>query len=194
MPSCCQSQQERQRQTRCDCSLWPREGNASQMATAKARASAWGRRQNTAPAVPAPEISAVTEPWPGTVAAHTFLGACETCLCPGTHDSGPTPLGEHTTRLQLQQLPAGLGCRRHSPNTPLVAFIPLFLPSLTEQVSPNKLLLSPTLVWEGNGHWRVSYKQRQAPNQSGEPTAVWARERKGVCSWSHKRTGLNPRN
>lgn len=94
-----------------------------------------------------------------------------TGLCQGTRDSGPTPLGECMTRLRLEQLPAGLGCRRRSPNTPVTAFIPLSLPGLTEQVSPSKLLLSPALDWEGNRHWRVAYKQRQAQNQRG-PAAV----------------------
>lgn len=98
------------------------------------------------------------------------------------------------THLRLEQLPTGLSCRRRSPNTPVTAFTPLSLPGLTEQVSPSKLLLGPSLVWEGNRHWTVAYKQRQAPNQRGAPAAMWAKERKGICSRSHRCIGLNPCN
>ena len=62
------------------------------------------------------------------------------------------------------------------------------LPSPTEKVSPNKPLLLLPLVWAGNWHQRVGYKQRWVQNQSG---AAAAKKRKGMRSCSRRCSRLN---
>ena len=49
-----------------NCSLWSQRGKGKPLATTKARKSAWGSRQNTAAAVPTPEVAAATRLWVGT--------------------------------------------------------------------------------------------------------------------------------
>ena len=48
------------------CSLWSQRGKCKPLATAKAKVSAWGSRQNIAAAVPTPEVAAATRLWVGT--------------------------------------------------------------------------------------------------------------------------------
>ena len=112
----------------------------------------------------------------------------------GTHNPGPNPLGKHTIHPRLQGFPAGLSHSGHSPHTPTVSALPLSLPSPTEQVSPNKLLLSPPPVWAGDRHQRAVCKQRQGQNQSGPPGALRANEKRGNRSCSRRCSGLNPHN
>ena len=117
-------------------------------------------------------------------AAHTFLGSWAAWLIWQTHNPVPTPLGEHTTHLRLWQLPTDLCCSGYSSHIPAVSALSLPLPSLTEQMSLNKLLLLPLHVWAGNCYQSVTYKQRQGQTQSEVPGVVRAKERRGNCSWA----------
>ena len=59
---------------------------------------------------------------------------------PGSHDPGTTSRGEHTACLRLLRRHAGLCCLRLTPHSNY-DYRTLPLPSLSEQESPNQLLL-----------------------------------------------------
>ena len=129
------------------------------LATAKARVSVWGSGKKCHSCGPDPRGSICHQ----AVSSHRILsipswGAYAACLCWGTQDLGPLPLGEHTACLILWQYSTGIDCSRHTSNSPVVASIVLPLPRPTEQMSPNKLLLSHPLVWERKRHWRAPYR------------------------------------
>ena len=100
------------------------------------------------------------------ITAHTFPGACAAHHCQGSCDPGPTSPEESTVCLRLLQLLVSLCCFRHSPHIQIVTAVSLPLPGLSEQVSPNQLLLSPPLAWVGNRCLRVTHTYRWGQNQS----------------------------
>ena len=113
----------------------------------------------------------------------------------GPTNAGPTPcVGEAHNPPQT----SGISCRSQSqwalPTHPNYVFPTPPLPSPTEKLSPNKLLLSPPPVWAGNRHQRAACKQRQGQNQSGTPGALRAKEKRGNHSCSRRCNGLNPHN
>ena len=122
-------------------------------------------------------------------AAHIFLGSWAPWLLWQTHNPVPTPLGRHMTQLRLWQLPTDLCSGGYSSHTLTVSALslPLPLPSPTEQMSLNKLLLLPPHVWAENCYQSLTYKQKQGQTQSEAAGAIWAKERRGNCSWASVR-------
>lgn len=167
----------------------PRVGNAGWLAISKAKVRARDCWQN-ATVVPTPEAAAFTKQWAGTGHCPHLLGKlCSLALLRDTWTKANSPKGAH------DGLTIATSCRPPSqwalPHVPVVSPISLPLPSQTEQASPDQLLLSFTLVWVGNRHWRVAYKQKQGQNQSWAPGVVgW--KKKGMCSSSHRCSRLNP--
>lgn len=100
------------------------------------------------------------------VTAYIFPGGCRVDTAEGPTTLGPVPLGEHMIDLKLWQPPAGLCHCRPSLHIQTVSAVFFLLPGPSEQVSPNQLLLSPSLVQVGNRHWRAAHKRRQGQTQS----------------------------
>ena len=120
------------------------------------------------------------------VADHSLLGAYVAWLFLGTHDQGPIPLGESPTPSDcnnIQQVFTGTSISQYIPT---VAAIPLLLPSQIEQVSPNKPWPLPPRVWARDSHWRMTYKQSWAQNQSGTLGTVWLKKGKRISSSNHR--------
>lgn len=111
-------------------------------------------------------------------AAHTFLGSWAPWLPWQTHNPVPTPLGRPMTHLRLWQLPTDLCCSGYSSHTPTLSALSLPLPSPTEQMSLNKLLLLPPHVWAENCYQSVTYKQKQGQTQS-EHQGLYEQRRDG---------------
>ena len=104
---------------------------------------------------------------------------------PRVQQSRATSPGKGSAWLRLLQLPAGLCYHRHcthSTHIPIVTAVSLTVPGLSEQVSPNQPLLSPTLAWAGSRCLRVAHMQRWCQNQSWTPGAVKPKKRKWNCS------------
>ena len=80
-------------------------------------------------------------------------------------NQGPTPLRETWTTSDDSDVSWALN-RAGTPHPPRLCLLcALPLPSPHEQVSPNEPLFSPCLVWGGNRHQKVAYKQRQGQDQ-----------------------------
>lgn len=129
------------------------------------------------------------------VTDHTFLGAWAAWFYWGTHKRRANPLRWGSTQStsdfrDFLQVSVTVG----TPHTPQLCLPYPPLPSPTEKLSPNKLLLSPPPVWAGNRHQRAACKQRQGQNQSGTPGALRAKEKRGNHSCSRRCNGLNPHN
>lgn len=77
-----------------------------------------------------------------------------------------------------------------SPYTPAASPKPLSLPGATDQVSPNKQLLSSACVW-----WSTYMGERQkskgGPQTNVEPRACMSRARKGNPPRNYSCSGLN---
>ena len=150
-----------------------------------------GRGQEVA-TVLIPRVTAATKLWMG-------MGCCSNlpislrslALLTDPQPRANSP-GTCMTCLRLWLPPTGPGCNGHSLHMQVMSAIPLPLPSPTEEVSLNKLLLSPSSLWAQKRHWRVAYKQRQAPNQSRTPGTAWIKGRRGNHSCNQRCSELSP--
>lgn len=127
--------------------------------------------------------------WP-QVTGHTFLGAWAAWLCWRTQNPGPPILRKPTICLRLATS-RSLDHSRHFSQPQLC------LPYLSSQpnwkVSPNKLLLSPPCVWEGNRHLRVAYKQAWWIPKQRTRSCV-SKEEKGKSLLQPQVQWINPHN
>ena len=126
------------------------------------------------------------------VTAHTFPGACTVHHCQGSRNPGPTSLGEST---------ACLGCGNFMPasaaaGTPHTSQLWLPYPSLSLAWVSKWALIScrfhPSLAGAGNRCLRAAHMQRQGPNQSWTPGAVWPKKRKGKFSMQPQEQRIKP--
>ena len=147
-----------------NCSLWNQSGERKTVDCEATRIST-------------PGIAAATKLWMGMGCCPHLPGILSS-LVPLTHNPMPTPLGKHTTHLRLWRLPTDLCCGGYSSHTPTVSAFSLPLPSPTEQMSLNKLLLLPPHVWAGNCYQSMTYKQRRGQNQSEAP-GLYEQRREG---------------
>ena len=106
-----------------------------------------------------------------------LLGACAARHCQGPVIQGQLP--QENTRhasgccnVMLASSATG------SPHIPSMTTVPLPLPGMSEQESPNQTWLYPPLVRVRNRCLRVPYTQRQGQNQSWNPGAVRTKKRK----------------
>ena len=100
----------------------PRGSNSSWLATAKARASAWGRGQHAATTNPTPEVAAATERWMGVrYCPHLPGSLCSLALL---SDAGPR--ANSPRRAQDPPQTAAISCRPRSqqalPKSPKCGF------------------------------------------------------------------------
>ena len=142
----------------------PRAGNSCQQSTPKARASARSGAQEPAAAL-APEAAAATVLCAGTGHCPHLLGSlCNLTLLRITAQDRLL-CGNMGTASDDSNISRALD-RAGTPHPPQLCLpCPPPLPSPNEQVSPNEPLPSPCLVWGGNRHQKVSYKQTQGQDQ-----------------------------
>ena len=181
--------------TRRDCCLWSQNEECKPTEHCQIQGECLRQgEKNAITVIPTSEVTAATKPWAGTGYYCLHLpGSLSSLALTRDISPGAIPLGEWNSpesgerrnsdcsnfpQVSLQQaLPKHPNCGFHTS-----------LPSPTEKVSPNKPLLPPPLVWAGNWHQRVGYKQRWVQNQSG---AAAAKKRKGMRSCSRRCSRLN---
>ena len=149
--------------------------------------SARGRRSS----VLTPQITTTIKLW--THARHYphLPESLSGLALPRMSQPGTNSPGEAHDPPQTGQPPSGPSHGKHSVHTPAVSAVPLPLPSTTEQVSPNKWLLSPPRVVSG---WRTDPGERLRrgnPKTKVEHQGLWAKERRGNRLRSGKCRGLN---
>lgn len=97
------------------------------------------------------------------------------------------------TGLKLWYLTVGLYCCRHSTHVPVVSAGPLTAPRPTEQVSPDKPMLSPLSCLGRNRCQREAYQQRRDQNKTEQQGPCDPRTGGGFAC-SHGISRLNAHN
>lgn len=148
--------------------------------------SARGRRST----VLTPQITTTIKLWAPASRYPHFPESLSGLALPRVSQPGTNSSGEAYDPPQPGQPPSGPSHSKHSLHTPAVSAVPLPLPSTTEQVSPNKWLLSPPHVWAENRHGE-RLRRRGNPKTKVEHQKLWAKEGRGNRPRRGKCRGLN---